>query len=115
MVTHNSRSPLESDEARKQGRGGAIVDQLRADIDRGKTGDKVPYGDPAAAPLGTDDEVAGAPPSPTLAAQTHAHEVGRGPAHPPQRTHGLGHAWILVGAIVLLAAGLIGLIITWRG
>ena len=39
------------------------VDQLRQDIDRGRNGDKVDYPDPAAAPLGTDAEAAGAAPS----------------------------------------------------
>jgi hypothetical protein len=39
------------------------VDQLRAAIDSGKTGDKVAASDPATAPLGTDDEAGGAPPS----------------------------------------------------
>ena len=37
------------------------TDQLRGDIDAGRTGDKVPFSDPAAAPLGTDDEAAGHP------------------------------------------------------
>ena len=37
------------------------VDQLRHAIDSGRTGDKVAYPDPAAAPLGTDDEAAGTP------------------------------------------------------
>ncbi|WP_372023276.1 hypothetical protein P7L70_03995 (plasmid) [Tistrella mobilis] len=36
--------------------------ELRDRIDRGQTGDKVPVVDPAAAPLGTDDEAAGTPP-----------------------------------------------------
>lgn len=40
------------------------VDQLRADIDRGATGEKTPGTDPAAAPLGTDAEAGGAPPTP---------------------------------------------------
>ncbi|QQR39722.1 hypothetical protein [Devosia rhizoryzae] len=35
-------------------------EQLRADIDSGKTGEKVGYPDPATAPLGTDDEAGGA-------------------------------------------------------
>ncbi|MBS7590082.1 hypothetical protein KHC24_22425 [Ancylobacter defluvii] len=35
------------------------TEQLRHDIDRGRGGDKVPFPDPAAAPLGTDDEAAG--------------------------------------------------------
>jgi len=39
------------------------ADSLRADIDRGLTGDKIPGSDPAAAPLGTDAEAAGAPPT----------------------------------------------------
>jgi len=39
------------------------VDRLRADIDSGLTGDKVPGSDPAAAPLGTDAEAGGAPPT----------------------------------------------------
>ena len=37
--------------------------QLRHDIDTGRTGEKVAAPDPAAAPLGTDDEAAGTPPS----------------------------------------------------
>ena len=37
------------------------ADRLRSDIDAGRTGDKVPGSDPAAAPLGTDEEAAGTP------------------------------------------------------
>lgn len=37
----------------------ATVDRHRVDIDRGRTGDKVAFPDPAAAPLGTDEEAAG--------------------------------------------------------
>jgi hypothetical protein len=37
------------------------VAELRARIDAGASGDKVPGLDPAAAPLGTDDEAAGTP------------------------------------------------------
>ncbi|HYG88076.1 MAG TPA: hypothetical protein VD978_17645 [Azospirillum sp.] len=33
--------------------------RLRYDIDSGRTGDKIPFPDPAAAPLGTDAEAAG--------------------------------------------------------
>jgi hypothetical protein len=35
---------------------GSTVAQLRSDIDSGRTGDKVNAHDPAAAPLGTDEE-----------------------------------------------------------
>jgi hypothetical protein len=51
------------------------VERLRSDIDGGRTGDKVPFPDPAAAPLGTDDEAAGTPPDAArlaLAAREHA-------------------------------------------
>jgi hypothetical protein len=37
------------------------VDRIRKDIDRGEAGDKTDYPDPAAAPLGTDDEAGGHP------------------------------------------------------
>jgi len=39
------------------------VDRMREDIDRGSTREKVPWPDPAAAPMGTDEEAAGEPPS----------------------------------------------------
>jgi hypothetical protein len=39
----------------------AYPDQLRHDIDCGRTCDKVAFPDPAAAPLGTDEEAAGTP------------------------------------------------------
>lgn len=47
-------------------RQGATTDQLRADIQSGRTGDKVAGFDPAAAPLGADDEAAGTPPAPRV-------------------------------------------------
>ena len=48
--------------------------QLRAAIDSGRSGDKAAVGDPAAAPLGTDDEAAGAGPGPWAVAQAHQAE-----------------------------------------
>jgi hypothetical protein len=39
------------------------VDRLRKEIDRGQTADKAPGVDPAAAPLGTDDEAGDHPPT----------------------------------------------------
>ena len=38
----------------------ATKEQLRDDIDSGRTRDKVAHNDPAASPLGTDDEAGGA-------------------------------------------------------
>jgi len=43
------------------------TDQLRRAIDSGATGDKVHFPDPAAAPLGTDDEAGGFSPTPARA------------------------------------------------
>src|SRR4051812_19252111 len=53
--------------------------QLKGDIDSGRTGDKVGVFDPALAPLGTDDEAAGAPPSREAIAMARRQERG-GPA-----------------------------------
>jgi hypothetical protein len=49
--------------------------QLRRDIDEGRTGSKTDYPDPAAAPLGTDDEAAGAPPPAAAVAAAQRLEV----------------------------------------
>jgi hypothetical protein len=49
--------------------------QLKADIDRGRTGDKVAHYDPGLSQLGTDDEAAGNPNAPDrirLARETEA-------------------------------------------
>jgi len=54
---------------------GATTEQLRHDIDQGRTGDKVRFPDPAAAPLGTDEEAAGTPIDPQVVAQTRNAEA----------------------------------------
>ena len=56
------------------------VERLRRDIDAGRTGDKSPGPDPAAAPLGTDDEAAGTPvpPGVAVAEGERARAVGAG-------------------------------------
>jgi hypothetical protein len=52
--------------------------QLKTDIESGRTGDKNPVRDPALAPLGTDDEAAGRPPSPARTALArHNENTGR--------------------------------------
>jgi hypothetical protein len=84
---------------------GDTLEQLRADIDSGRTGDKVSAPDPAMAPLGTDDEAAGMPPSPAAIALTRRLETSR---LQPQPQTGLGHAWILIAFIVALAIGIVG-------
>ncbi|MFD1913096.1 hypothetical protein [Halodurantibacterium flavum] len=55
---------------------GETSDRLRHEIDNG-AGDKVAFSDPAAAPLGTDDEAAGTPPDPAQIARARAAETAR--------------------------------------
>ena len=64
------------------GKRGSTSSQLRDDIDRGRTGDKVDHEDPAAAPLGTDDEAAGRPPRGDQVEQTRRQERASAPAEP---------------------------------
>lgn len=62
------------------GAGAPNVAHLRHAIDRGGAADKTPFDDPAAAPLGTDDEAGGAPNSSAQVARSLALEVeGRAP------------------------------------
>jgi hypothetical protein len=77
------------------------IEQLRADIDSGRTGDKNSWPDPAAAPLGTDEESGGQGTDPNAAALARAQELRPDVAHEPQR--GIGHAWILIGFILVFA------------
>jgi hypothetical protein len=63
------------------------TERLRDDIDRGRRGDKVPFPDPAAAPLGTDDEAAGTSPEPARIARARADELGRTPGGTVAVTH----------------------------
>jgi hypothetical protein len=64
--------------------------QLRGDIDRGETGDKTPGVDPAAAPMETDAEAGGSPPTPAEVAQARDLErrgvKGKRNAAAPEKT-----------------------------
>ncbi|WP_448206666.1 hypothetical protein [Azospirillum sp. sgz302134] len=53
--------------------------RLRDATDKGLSGDKVPAADPAAAPLGTDDEAAGTRPPPEIATDAVVPEDQRTP------------------------------------
>jgi hypothetical protein len=95
----------------------ATAEQLRNDINRGLTGDKIPARDPAAAPLGADDEAAGMPPSSEEIDDARRREaIGRSPdtsnAQDPARgADPHGRDWGTVAVIILLIAliGLLGL------
>jgi hypothetical protein len=83
-------------------------DRLRHDISRGRAGDKVDFPDPAAAPLGTDDEAAGTPPSPESIQLAYDLEIGRpvSSAREEQRDYGVAiFALIIVGLLIGLGAG----------
>ena len=76
--------------------------KLRHDIDRGRGGDKVDVVDPAAAPLGTDDEAAGTPASPGAVAQAYADEIGSAPVTSEKRDS--DHA-VAIYVCLILAIG----------
>lgn len=63
-------------------RPGSTSAQLKHDINSGLTGDKVNFFDPAAAPLGTDEEAGGTPPTPEEIHQARMAERSR-PMHSP--------------------------------
>ena len=81
--------------------------QLRHGIATGKSRDKVSNIDPAAAPLGTDDEAAGMPPSKDEIQQAAKHEL-QGSSVPSPSLE-LTPIVMLVGAAAFLAIG------TWMG
>jgi len=88
----------------KQGRvviNGAAA-RLRDDIDRGRTGDKVDWPDPSAAPLGTDDEAGAAPTPHTVIEKTRLAERARSPS--PPKHNGLGATWVLIYFVVSIGA-----------
>ncbi|MDO9442400.1 MAG: hypothetical protein Q7T73_16050 [Beijerinckiaceae bacterium] len=78
---------------------------LRADIDSGRTGDKIDHSDPAAAPLGTDDEAGGAPPSAAAMSRARQYETTRAAPHvEPQGRGRWVYAIVIACVIVILAA-----------
>ncbi len=88
------------------------ISQLRDDIDAGRTGDKVDWPDPAAAPLGTDEEAAGTPPDAWAVDTALAIEASR--PHKSISYRGVGAAWLLIAFAVGLGLGLVAWIL-WQG
>jgi hypothetical protein len=86
----------------------STIEQLRSDIDHGHTGDKVYGSDPAAAPLGADEEAAGTPISAKVITDARQAE-GAKHSYAPRPNRGLGAAWVLVLFAVTMAVGLV----TW--
>lgn len=86
---------------------GASAARLRGDIDAGRTGDKVSWPDPAAAPLGTDEEAAGTPLHATIVGPARDYENSRPHGDPHSKRSGVGLAWWL-GVFVLMVSVLLG-------
>jgi hypothetical protein len=93
--------------------GAADVNRLRADIDQGRTGDKIPLSDPAASPLGTDDEAAGTPATAARAATARHDEVKSAPRTPPELAQNgfLTHNWPFIVMAVAAALAIVVVII----
>lgn len=83
-------------------RSGPTTAQLRDDIDSGRTGGKVAAFDPAAAPLGTDEEAAGTPPSPNAIAMARETELANAPTDRDVNRAGGATEWS--GILLWLAA-----------
>ena len=90
-ATLNPRTPIETTE------------QLRIAIDQGGGG-KVDAADPAAAPLGTDDEAGGSPNTVAQVRLAAPHEIR---PRKEQRTSGLGHAWSVIGFAAFMGVSII--------
>lgn len=104
------------------GSGPARAHRLRDEIDRGGTGDKVAFPDPAAAPLGTDAEAGGSPPTVAEVREAERREKARtdgaatnGAPADRRPSHSRGNARVLtafaaaVAALFLVAIAIVGL------
>ena len=103
-------------------RPGATSAQLKHDINSGRTGDKVAGFDPAAAPLGVDEEAGGAPHDPMLNAITREEQSAGRPYSPrpnastPElqpNASGAPSRYALPSLIGLVAAAAIGRVLLW--
>ena len=85
------------------------TERLRADIDSGRTGDKVAGSDPAAAPLGTDDEAAGTPPKADEVALARRQELRHEQSQNDDNSVGsaLLYLAIVAGVMVVLIGALL--------
>ena len=80
--------------------------RLRHEIDSGHTRDKVAFPDPAAAPLGTDEEAAGTP----IRGEDVRTAIVRETEGEPEPTNEPSAIWIMLGIAVAIAIALAGLI-----
>ena len=85
-------------------------EQLRDDIDNGRTHDKVANSDPAAVPLGADAEAGGAPPTPEQVSTARRHEATRGVPEQPSASRAASQTtkrpnmtiiWAVIAVVVI--------------
>ena len=100
---------MEKQPPRREPPRSARVEQLRDDIDRGRSGDRAPDRDPAAAPLGSDEEAAGRPVPEVAVAAARRQERADGPRPHSGRTRGRGTWMAAILVLVLLCAAGAGL------
>nr|WP_245435776.1 hypothetical protein [Microvirga calopogonii] len=96
--------------------GHPTVAMLQGDIDSGRTGDKNPMFDPSGAPLGTDDEAAGTPPTFFRVAMARYHETVERWAGGNWKPDSVHHKWdaVLVGFIgFIVAVGVVLIVGIW--
>ena len=79
------------------------TEQLRIAIDQGHG--KVDATDPAAAPLGTDDEAGGASNTAAQVRLAAAHEIR--PSEKRQRNTGIGAAWWLIAICLFIGVSIV--------
>jgi len=79
--------------------------KLKHDIDSGRGSDKIHAIDPAAAPLGTDDEAAGTPPTRRELDMAHRSEIGSLPSGDKGSDWGVQ---IYIALLVTIAAVVLG-------
>ncbi len=94
--------------------------QLKADIDSGRTGDKVVEGfDLGLSTLGTDDEAAGSPNTPEQVALARALEKRDAPKPPVEQSANVSRPgrpvlWIVIGVFAVLLAVLAVVVLNGR-
>jgi hypothetical protein len=104
--------PHDQNPAGRDRRRAPTSDQIRHRTDFAGAGDKVPFPDPASAPLGTDDEAAGRPPSVrerTLAARQERPSAAT-LAAARRKPDYWGEAWsgpLMVAAVLLCGAAIL--------
>jgi hypothetical protein len=98
----------------RNGSNGPTSAQLWQAIDSGETGDKVVAIDPAAAPLGTDDEAAGHPPTSEEIATAMADEASRPDAAGDRASESRAVlSYLLIGATVAGALAGGSILVRW--